>query len=181
MQNVDEHGFLGEDLLTWLWFRQEQGRSLYQIKDPVTGDTREVGLTISDHLSLVSQDQEGPEQTLRRGLPTRSSEATIGLRAGKKLRRARIVVAEDDEEWELTLDAANFDYLSTKCPEPDPDEIEGDPRLRDQARMSAFVRLTQLIDGIYRVFLHERLSPGWKQQVLPAMRSWVEERRSALV
>jgi hypothetical protein len=91
------------------------------------------------------------------------------------------VLAEDNDEWELNFDAPNFAYLSTKCPEPDADETDGDPRLRDQARMGAFVRLTQLMDGVYRVFLHERLSESWKSQVLPSMRSWVEERRSALV
>ncbi len=176
MKDQSPHAFLGEEFLTWLWYRQETGKATFEIEDPSAGNSRELGVTLADFLCLVGNDESETEQTLRHGLPTRSPEATTALLSGKRLSRARVILAEGEDVWEFTLDGPTLALLSVKCPEPDADEIDGDARLRDQARMEAFLDLSDLVDALYRRFLRERLSEAWKQSALPAMRRWVESR-----
>jgi hypothetical protein len=88
-QQIDTHGFLGEEFLTWLWFRWETEGGEFTLPGG-----RVVGVALDDFLSFAAQSDDETEQTLRRGLPTRTAEARTALRQGNRLRKARLLVAE---------------------------------------------------------------------------------------
>ncbi|MAE78049.1 MAG: hypothetical protein CMJ85_14395 [Planctomycetes bacterium] len=167
----NELSFLGTEFLTWLWFKVESGESTFRLDGEV-----EVGVALSDYLSIAGDD-DSTEQTLRKGLPTRAPEATASLACGKRLTRARIIVAEGNEEWALTINGGQLAFSSVRAANSDPDETND---TRDLSRMHSYVRIGEIIDEIYRAFLTERLAPEFSDSVVPKMRAWVNDRQAQL-
>ncbi len=168
MQDRSEHAFLGEEFLTWLWYRSETGQATFTLRD-----RSEVAISLDDFLCIGGNEDE-TEQTLRKGLPTRSHEATAALASGKRLVKARLIVAEGDDEWTLTLDGPRFAFGSVRRNNPEADSESAEAR--DIERIQSFVRVGEVLDGIYGAFLDERLQENFSATTLDAMRGWVEAR-----
>ena len=71
---ADTHGFLGEEFLTWIWFRWETTGGEFTLSGG-----RVVGIALDDFLAFAAPSEDATEQTLRRGLPTRTAEARTAL------------------------------------------------------------------------------------------------------
>ena len=93
-QGAESHGFLGEEFLTWLWFRWETQGGEFTLSGG-----RVVGVALDDFLTFAALNEDETEQTLRRGLPTRTAEARTALRQGRApgraARRGRATVDRD--------------------------------------------------------------------------------------
>lgn len=170
---IGEYAFLGEEFLTWLWFRCETRRGLFRMPDGT-----EVGVAIEDYLCLGGSSEHETENTLRNGLPTRAPEARAALLSGKRLARARLTFAEHDEQWSFVLHGATLDLASVRCPDVDHSDYVDDPAGEDCERISKFTRLTELVDGVYRQFLRERLREDYRSQTLDEMRRWAEAKNA---
>ena len=85
MSHADPLAFLGEEFLTWLWFRIETEGGEFDI-----GRQRELAVSFDDFIAFAPRDGDETEQTLRKGIPTRSPEASAALRHGHRLTRARL-------------------------------------------------------------------------------------------
>lgn len=169
MTDGGQYSFLGEEFLTWLWYRSESGRATFTLKDRT-----EVGISLDDFLCLGGGGEDETEQTLRRGLPTRSPEATAALAGGKRLVKSRLILGQGDDEWSLTLDGARFAYGSVR--RQGAEEDADSPEARDIERIEGFVRAGEILDGVYEIFLGERLRESFVESTLPEMQSWVEAR-----
>ena len=88
MSAADPLGFLGEEFLTWLWFRIETEGGDFDL-----GRDRHVGVSFDDFIAFAPLDNDETEQTLRKGSPSRCAEAAAALRNGRRLTRARLVLA----------------------------------------------------------------------------------------
>ncbi|MEZ5989936.1 MAG: hypothetical protein R3F30_12585 [Planctomycetota bacterium] len=178
MTTTPEHAFLGEEFLTWLWYRSESGQATF-----TTDQGGAVAVAFDDLLVFGGEDENRMQQTLRRGLPTLSLEAKAALQAGKRLRKARLVLADGPEQWSFTLDGATLAFGSVRCPDPDGDDDEAAPTPAelDCARMDGFARLARRLDGVYRLFLDERLSDDWERASVPSLRRWIDEKRGERV
>lgn len=105
-------GGLGQNFLTWLWYYQEeQGGAL-----PPT-QLGSFGLLVDGPLVFVAEESGALESSIRKGMPTLSAEAKAALLVGKKLKRAKLVLARDREEWSVVLDADEFVFRSMRLPE----------------------------------------------------------------
>lgn len=170
---ADERAFLGEEFLTWLWFRAERGDAEFDL-----GGGRSVGVVIDAPLLLRStrEDAEGrrPEQVLRFGQPLTGAEAAAALRRGKKLCRARLILGDGGREWILTFDAETFTLRSIRIPEPDATDESGD-RVLEQ--VAAFDEAVTMMDEVYKHFLDARLAPDFRTGLLSDMRSWVRRKQ----
>lgn len=163
----DERAFLGEEFLTWLWWRAESGRAEFEV------DGATVGITLDAPVLLRGEEDAAgkrPEQALRHGQPLRGAEAAAALRHGKRLARARLLVGTADREFAATFDAESFQLRSIAIPPPGEDD---DPAERALREMAAFEEAVRLFDGLYRAFLEERLAPRFRAETLPKIRDWV--------
>lgn len=169
MSDKDGLGFLGEEFLTWLWFRIETEGGEFDL-----GAGREVGVSFDDFIAFAPRDDDETEQTLKNGSPSRCMEASAALRNGRRLTRARLVFAEADQTWSTILDGPTLNLTAVKLPEDDAD-AEG-PGERCLDRIQGFWRLQQLVVRLYRDFLRERLSPGYLETTGAAQASWMATR-----
>ena len=157
----------GMDFMTWLWFRSEAGGGLFKV-----GDLGEFGLALEGPLLLEHAGQGAHETALRKGLPTVSDEAKSALLTGKKLRRAKVMLARADEVWHFGFDAATFTVRGMKLPESK--ELL-DPASRFSERMTKLAVWRDVMLGIYDQFVTVRTSPDWGATVAE-MQQWVTDR-----
>jgi len=151
---IETHGFLGEEFLTWLWFRWESDGGEFQLPGG-----RVVGIAIDDFLTFAAPSDDETEQTLRHGLPTRTEEARTALRQGRRLRRARLIVAEGSRQWTVTVDGPSLQLSGAKLPE-DAEETESDQD-RSADRAANWLALHEIVLALYGAFLRERLDDGY--------------------
>ena len=147
--NEAPQAFLGEEFLTWLWFRRDTEGGEFEIGE------RRVEITIDDFLSFAPGESDETEQTLRKGLPTRTAEARAALRDGRRVRCAKLLVADRDQHWSLVLDGPTLQMRSVRMGEEDADDTT--PRDRSVARAAGFVEVFDVLCGVYELFLRDRL------------------------
>ena len=104
MNRVDPLGFLGEEFLTWLWFRIETDGGEFDI-----GRRGKLAVSFDDFIAFAARDGDETEHTLRKGIPSRSPEASVALRNGRRLTRARLVIALGDAAYSVILDGETMD------------------------------------------------------------------------
>ena len=159
------HTFVGEEFLTWLWWQCETTGGVFDL-----GGGHAISMAIEDNLVLRGDASEDEEDILRGGVPTRSQEAAVALATGKRLGRAKIVLATEDREWTVTFDGSAYLFAGAKVPQPGKDD---DP---DVEAFMGFADLAETFDQLLGQFLRLRLSPKFGKETLPAMRKWVAKK-----
>ena len=157
----------GQDFLTWLWFYSEARGGI--IKLPSGGD---FAVMIEGPLTFVREGEGAHETVLRRGSPALSVEAKIALLSGKKLRKARLLLARGQDTWTVSLDAEQFIFRGLKLPEGE--KLE--PVSRFQERMTSLTTFTTAFLEIFDRFMKERTVEKTWNTTRDAIHRWVSER-----
>jgi len=165
------NGSLGENFLTWLWFFQEE-------RGGVLPPTKigEFSMMIEGPLVLVS-DEDGAgavESVIRKGLPTQSAEAKAALMVGKKLKRAKLILARNPgEEWAVTVDS-DFVFRGLKMPEGE----AMDPESIFEERMTNLFIFQTIFFNLYKRFLDEMTDSQKAREYQENAKKWVANRRA---
>jgi hypothetical protein len=160
------HGFLGEELLLWLWWRCETDGGEFTLPGG-----RVVGVAIDDVLQFAPASDDDTVHTLRRGMPTRSPEARTALRQGHRVSHARLLIAEGARQWTVTLHGALMKFGSVKLPD-DAEECESAiDRTADRA--ANWLALHEIVAALFGLFLRVRVGEAWKAES-ELMASWMQ-------
>ena len=160
---------VGQDFLTWLWFLSEARGGI------VTFDhLGRFGVMIDGPLTFAMEGDGAHETVLRNGMPALSAEAKTSLLSGKKLKRAKLVLAREEEMWSVTLDADDFGFRSLKLPEGE----KLDPISTFQQRVMALNLFTKVFLYLYDLFLSERSERDSWQKSQGEIHKWIEERHA---
>lgn len=171
---IVEKRFLGQEFLTWLWWKSEERGGSVDL--PGEGD---ITVVFEKHMLLESGEGESIEKIVCTGLQAELQEARTGLRMGKKLEQARIVIGHNSYEYSFTLAAALMEFRNVRLPKTEatenetgdnPEEVEG----MTLERIYLFEELIKLVNGLFKIFLDVRLSEAWQDE-LEKVRSWVAE------
>ena len=167
----------GRDFLTWLWFFSET--KLGRIKHPEFG---EFTMALEGPLTLAfspgkSKDPElggAGESTVKRGNPLTSAEVKAALASGKKLRKARIMLARNDaDKWSFAFDADTFAFGSLALPEGE----EEDRDSRFEERVMFLHILHCVMEEYFRKYV-EAVSGKELANTEKEIRRWARERES---
>jgi hypothetical protein len=169
---IVEKRFLGQEFLTWLWWKSEERGGSVDL--PGEGD---ITVVFEKHMLLESGEGESIEKIVCTGLQAELQEARTGLRMGKKLEQARIVIGHNSYEYSFTLAAALMEFRNVRLPKTEatenetgdkPEEVEG----MTLERIYLFEELIKLVNGLFKIFLDVRLSAEWQDE-LEKVRGWV--------
>src|SRR5262245_20589369 len=173
---VQEKRFLGREFLTWLVHRIETGDGRVVFENDVVelalGDRVVLEGTAADRatLTVVGSGDVGPE-------------LGAGLRRGKLLDRARLVIRRGERHWELALDGGMLVYEGLRCPTKSSPKQDRDQDPRAALENDLFLRLADveeavgIFDGLYAEFCRLRGTSTWATRTLPALQAWVETLR----
>lgn len=175
---IAEKRFLGQEFLTWLWWKSEERGGSIDLPDE--GD---ITVVFEKHMLLESGEGESTEKIICTGLQAELQEARTGLQMGKKLEQARIVIGHNNYEYSFTLAAALMEFRNVRLPKTEatesdkgdnPEEVEG----MILERIYLFEELIKLVNELFRLFLNVRLAEEWRDE-LQNIRAWVA--KSSLV
>jgi hypothetical protein len=166
-----ESAILGQEFLTWLWFKSEHEGGRFKSGD----EWFEVYM--EQRVSVEGGSGEGKEVATVAGPHAEMREARMGLSTGKKVNRALLRLAQDGEEWTMQLKAEDFAYNSVRTPKVDTRREQGeDPDGVWLEKLYLLEKCIGFIDVLYRQFLEVRLSSlKWPQEV-KAFRAWLTKR-----
>ena len=168
---ISEKKFLGQEFLTWLWFKSEERGGAILL--PGAGD---IQVVFEKHMRLESGEGESLERLICKGLQTELQEARTGLLMGKKLEQARVYLAKGDYEWRFSLSATLFEFRNVSLPktvlssDDSSDPLAWEAKILERIGMSEEVM--QTIDELFRMFLKIRISSGWSQEKA-GLKAWI--------
>jgi len=164
LQLMESTRFVGEEFLTWLWFRVERQDGRFTLDDG-----ERIELNFDDQLTLEARLAEAEQNRLKGGSPTESAEAHEALRRGKRVTKAKLRLAKEGHEWFVSIDATTLGLSGLKIPAVLSRETDD----KFYERMSLIEEAERMIRELYRLFLLTRLdAEAWNKE-LTAIRTWV--------
>jgi hypothetical protein len=169
---VQEKRFLGREFLTWLVHRIEEGEAQVAVDGQVTE------LQLGDRLALAGADDK--DRLTLVGPGDVRPELGAGLRRGKLVDRARLVLVRGDRRWELTVDGGMLSFEAVRCPALGPRDAAATDDPRAAFENDLYLRLADLedalgvLDALFAEFGRLRGTSAWSRRELPALRAWAE-------
>jgi hypothetical protein len=155
-----ENTLLGQDFLTWLWFKTDQDAVLFKLED-----NRTFTLHMEQKLSVQGGEGETKATATVSSPAGEMSEAKTGLRTGKKVHKAQLMFAMDQDEWLVTVSAVDFGLSGLKTPKISTKDDEGDdPDAKFLEKMFLLERCLEMFDVVFTQFLNLRLSKDWAEE-----------------
>jgi recombination associated protein RdgC len=171
---IEEKRFLGQEFLTWLWWKSEERGS--SILLPGHGD---ITVVFEKHMLLEYGEGETNEKLICSGLQTELREARTGLLMGKKLEQARLQLVSAEQEWNFTLAAAMMEFRNVKLPKTADTEADAPNNAEETEgmvleRIYLFEELVRLVNGLFLLFLKIRVGEEWLEE-REKVRTWVND------
>ncbi len=165
LQRIESTRFLGAEFLLWLWLRAEL------IDQPIgLADIGQLETWLDKSIVLQSDIDPNERVTVSGAAPSGSAEAREAVRAQKFPVRARVAMRNEERDFAVVLVAERYAISSGVIPAvltKDTDDAFGE-------RMALVATLSQILDGLFAAFLHERLGAMWKRGWEPAVVCWME-------
>jgi len=130
------------DFLTWLWTKADERDGTIR-----TARGNDIRLTFVKRLLLESGEGDYAESILCQGRHADFSEVVEALRAGKKIKEARLSLQEDENLWEFTFKADELLLQGLKLPATPPDE--GGEDLNPLDRSASLLERLYLLDQLW--------------------------------
>ncbi len=169
---ISEKRFLGQEFLTWLWFKSDMAGGA------VSTSMGDIGFVFEKHMLLEMGEGESHEKVICQGLQAELKEARTGLKMGKKLEQARIHMIQGEYEWHMTLKGSLLEFRSIKTPKTMAGSEEGDDDAAIEGRILDKVGLLETayrtIDELLLQFIKLRISGDWVAE-LTQMQKWVQQ------
>jgi hypothetical protein len=161
---------LGQDFLTWLWFRSEKSGWLFKMPDG-----SEFNVYLEQRMSVRGGSGDNVEKAVVTGPHAEFTEAKLGLRNGKLVDKAVVRFERDGATWMVLLGSDDFTLSGLKTPKIETRLEEGDdPDAPFLEKILLVEQCMEFVDELYRQFLEVRLSTNWTDE-LRAFRGWLAE------
>ena len=159
---------LGQDFLTWLWCMSERTGGAFR-----TAKGESFQCVLEQRVVVQGGQGDSLETATVTGAMSELKEARLGLATGKKVTRALIRLAVDEEEWSVTLKAEDFALNSLKTPKIEAGREEGDdPDATYLEKFYLLERAMEFLDSLYLQFLQARMAADWPETV-KTVRQWI--------
>ena len=163
---------LGQEFLTWLWFRSETGNVFRMEGAEHKGEP----FTVAMEQRIVVRGGEGENQETATVVGSFSPlrEARLGLLTGKQVVRCLVRLEKDGMDWQVSLKAEDFSINSLRTPKVTRDDGDEDPEGLFLEKMYLIDLGLDMLDEMFRQFLVLRLdSAAWNREA-SAVAQWMQ-------
>jgi hypothetical protein len=166
---------LGQDFLTWLWYRSEVANTLKDEKG------EDFAFFMEQRIVVQGGDGEMKETASVNGVMSELREARLGLTIGKKVTRALLRLEQEPESWQLVLKAEDFSLGSFKTPKIEASaEKDDDPEAVFFEKVYLLEKGIAFFDALYKEFLRLRLGKDWAKEIRAAQEWLYQDRNSSI-
>ncbi|WP_031483904.1 hypothetical protein [Maridesulfovibrio frigidus] len=163
-----ENTLLGQDFLTWLWFKSEMSDGQFQLDDG-----ERFLLFMEQRMSVQGGEGENVDTATVNSSSGDMTEVLMGLKTGKKVNRAQIRMEIDENEWQVQIKAEDFGLSGLKTPKVEMKDEEGDdPDSKFLEKIYLIEKCLSLLDSVYMDFIKIRISKEWQDEV-SKFRHWL--------
>ncbi|HDQ03324.1 MAG TPA: hypothetical protein ENN23_01925 [Deltaproteobacteria bacterium] len=159
---------IGREFLTWLWYKTQERNGRIALND-----NEEVELHFVKRIALEAGEGEYAQNVVCSGLHAELTEGKEAVRQGKKVKEAGIRLIHNQNDWEFTFKADNFDFQSLKMPPVVLPETTGDDEGGLLERIYLIEGATKIMDGFFTSFLSLRRSDRWEEET-KLMAEWLK-------
>lgn len=168
LSSSEDDFFPGRDFLTWLWYYSEE-----ETGEAIDNDYGKFAAIIDGPLNFAADGEGALESVVKKGNPLRSAEARAALKVGKKLKKAKVVFARDNENWSFVFEGDSFTFGSVTLPEGE----EMDYASRFAERINNLHILKQVFKTYFAIFINELNAEGWNEK-FAKIKNWIDKRES---
>ena len=160
--------FLGNEFLLWLWWHLEAESDTIGLAD----GSEVVGM-LNRTLSLECPEALSGKETITAESPVRLPEAMHAIGAGKLPRKSGLVVARQDYQHDLVIQAETFSVSGAKCQVSSTDD--GEKSDAHEERIAALRHLVETMDLLFAAFCQRRFGKPWKREA-EEIRRWLQKK-----
>lgn len=165
-----ENVLLGQDFLTWLWFKTDSDTVLFSL-----ADKRTFSLQMEQRVSVQGGEGEGLETATVSSPRGELTEAKTGLRTGKKVNKAQLLFTMDQDQWLVQVSASDFGLSGLKTPKISTKDDEGeDTDGKFLEKLFLLERCLEMFDIVFAQFLGLRMSKDWAAETARVKR-WIND------
>lgn len=156
-----ENTILGQDFLTWLWYKTDNENVLFQLEDK-----RTFTLQMEQKVSVQGGEGETKATATVSSPGGELTEAKTGLLNGKKVNKAQLLFAMDQDDWLVQVNAADFGLSGLKTPKVATKDDDGDdPDSKFLEKMFLLERCLEMLDIVFTQFLKLRMNKNdWAEE-----------------
>lgn len=160
---------LGQDFLTWLWYKSEQTGGAFRTPDGV-----DFACYVEQRISVQGGEGDNVETATVSGALSELREARLGLTIGKKVNKMQLRIERDTEVWQGTIKAEDFTLTGLRTPKVEAAKDADEPDAVFFEKIFLIERFLEFMDSLYKQFLEIRLGHGWTEEERN-VRQWVHK------
>ncbi|WP_027722158.1 hypothetical protein [Maridesulfovibrio zosterae] len=164
-----ENKLLGQDFLTWLWYKSEVQDGMFELE---SGER--FMLYMEQRMSVQGGDGENVDTATVNSSSGDMTEVLYGLKTGKKVTRAQLKMEIDENLWQVQVKADDFTLSGLKTPKVEMKDEEGDdPDAKFLEKIFLIEKCIALFDHVFKDFITIRISSQWPDEV-SKFRHWLK-------
>ena len=163
----NRYKFLGNEFLTWLWFMIETDQGAFRQHDPDF-----VSLTVGNRLVLENTLNNAKETVTIKGDNASLEEGLVSLTKGAAVTEIHLSYKTGAQNWEFSLKGESLNISNLKLPETGPVETPEDLEGVVLEKVYLIEKVIGLVNNLFSLFIHLRLSNTWQNQTIHRMRKW---------
>jgi hypothetical protein len=169
--SYNRYKFLGNEFLTWLWYMIEN-----ETDEMVILGAESASLVIGNRLVLENHVQEGVETVTIKGDAAGLEEGLLSLKKGAMVTQINLIYSDGLHQWSFGVKGENLDLGNLKAPETGKVESKEDIEGALIEKMALYDKAFKVVDGLFAMFVTDRLSSVWMERWVPKIRGWIQGR-----
>ena len=166
----NRYKFIGYEFLSWLWYAMEKSPGSLV---PGTGEFGSIA--IGNRIVLENFTKDKTESITIKGDDLNLDAALLSLKNGALVTEINLVYKFSEQEWQFTLKGESFSITNLKTPQRGPVDTLEDTEGAVLEKAYLLEQILQYLDFLYNAFIKLRLSPAWKETIVPALKKWVTD------
>lgn len=163
VQSIVANKFMGEEFLTWLWWRSQTNSGVFSIPDNM------LELYVDDRIVLKEDDNGKLSCVICNGDNVDLYEARKALSLNKRVAEAKFKIFVHDQEYLLTLNSVYFRFQACKTPKVTKDKEDLDGVFYE--KIFLLQKIIKYIEYLFISFLKIRTGEQWKT-IRADIRDW---------
>jgi hypothetical protein len=166
----NRYKFVGYEFLTWMWYLIEHDPAQLNIVIQ-----ENIIFTIGNRIVLQNAVHDAVETITIKGDDAGLEEGVLALKKGALVTEIHLRVTEAENEWQLTLKGESLNISNLRLPETGQIEKMDDKEGAVLEKCFLYEKIMGWMDAVYAFFIKNRLSPEWKDKVVPQIKKWIQQ------